>query len=98
MHCIGEHCCRNRDFAHGSALTHATPAGATDLATAKPLARCTLQIGRPKKQEPEEEFATQCSNGPARRDPLSNYERTSLGDWPMWAAAERKDPWSAWSF
>jgi len=26
-------------------------------------------------------------------DPLSNYERTSLGDWPMLAVAERTDPW-----
>src|SRR6185436_11332832 len=26
-------------------------------------------------------------------DPLSNYEHTSLGDWPILAAGERKDPW-----
>ena len=26
-------------------------------------------------------------------DPLSNYEHTSLGDWPILAAAERTDPW-----
>jgi hypothetical protein len=71
----------------------APPAGRPDLTTAKPLATCQLQTLAAKKKEPDEFANIVLYTGRPVEDPLSNYERTSLGDWPMLAAAERTDPW-----
>jgi hypothetical protein len=71
----------------------APPAGRPDLATAKPIVACKLQTLAVKKPEPDELANAMLYTGRPVDDPLSNYERTSLGDWPMLAAAERTDPW-----
>src|SRR4029079_2641640 len=71
----------------------APPAGRPDLATAKPIVACKLQTLAVKKPEPDELATAMLYTGRPVDDPLSNYERTSLGDWPMLAAAERTDPW-----
>ena len=71
----------------------APPAGRPDLATAKPIVACKLQALTAKKPEPDELANAMLYTGRPVDDPLSNYERTSLGDWPMLAAGERTDPW-----
>ncbi len=71
----------------------APPAGRPDLATAKPMVACMLQTLAVKRPEPYALANAMLYTGRPVEDPLSNYERTSLGDWPMLAAAERTDPW-----
>src|SRR5215212_10527689 len=71
----------------------APPAGRPDLATAKPIVSCKLQTLAAKRPEPEDFANAMLYTGRPIEDPLSNYERTSLGDWPMLAAGERTDPW-----
>jgi hypothetical protein len=71
----------------------APPAGRPDLATAKPIATCKLQTLAVKRPESEEFANAMLYTGRPVDDPLSNYERTSLGDWPMLAAGEPTDPW-----
>jgi EF hand len=76
-----------------TAVYAAPPAGRPDLATAKPIATCQLQTLATKKPDPDELVNAMIYTGRPVDDPLSNYEHTSLGDWPMLAAAERTDPW-----
>src|SRR3954470_12840274 len=76
-----------------TALHAAPPAGRPDLATAKPIVACQLQALTTKKPEPDELANAMLYTGRPVEDPLSNYERTSLGDWPMLGAGERTDPW-----
>src|SRR6478752_2076607 len=76
-----------------TALHAAPPAGRPDLATAKPIVTCKLQTVAVKKPDRNEQANLLLYTGRPVDDPLSNYERTSLGDWPMLAAAERTDPW-----
>src|SRR5215475_3681497 len=76
-----------------TAVHAAPPPGRPDLATAKPVVSCKLQKLAVKKPEPNEQANLFLYTGRPVDDPLSNYERTSLGDWPMLAAAERTDPW-----
>src|SRR6476659_1415632 len=71
----------------------APPAGRPDLATAKPIVACKLQTLAKKRPEPDEFINAMLYTGRPVEDPLSNYERTSLGDWPMLGAGERTDPW-----
>src|SRR4051812_16264083 len=71
----------------------APPTGRPDLATTKPIATCQLLTLAAKKKEPDEFANAIFYAGRPVEDPLSNYERTPLGDWPMLAAAERTDPW-----
>src|SRR5258705_10390858 len=70
----------------------APPAGRPDLATTKPIVACKLQTLAVKRPEPDELRNAMLYTGRPVEDPLSNYERTSLGDWPMLAAGERNDP------
>src|SRR3977135_3858004 len=70
----------------------APPAGRPDLATAKPIVACKLQSLAVKRREPDEFMNAMLYTGRPVDGPLSNYERTSLGDWPMLAVAERTDP------
>jgi hypothetical protein len=76
---------------------HAAPpvehAGRPDFATAKPIVSCKLQMLAVKKQDPDMFANAMLYTGRPVADPLSNYERTSLGDWPMLGAGERTDPW-----
>src|SRR5258707_2692959 len=74
------------------AVHAAPPAGRPDLATAKPIVACKLQTLAAKRPEPDELRNAMLYTGRPVEDPLSKYERTSLGDWPMLAAAERTDP------
>src|SRR6185369_9287987 len=76
-----------------TAVHAAPPAGRPDLATAKPIVACQLQTLAAKKPEPDELANAFIYTGRPVDDPLSNYERTSLGDWPILASAERTDPW-----
>jgi hypothetical protein len=76
-----------------TAADAAPPAGRPDLATAKPIVTCKLQTLAVKRPQPEEFANAMLYTGRPVDDPLSNYERTSLGDWPMLAAGERTDPW-----
>jgi hypothetical protein len=76
-----------------TAADAAPPAGRPDLATAKPIVMCKLQTLAVKRREPEEFANAVLYTGRPVDDPLSNYERTSLGDWPMLATGERTDPW-----
>jgi hypothetical protein len=69
------------------------PPGRPDLATTKPVVSCKLQKLAVKKPDRSEQPNLLLFTGRPVDDPLSNYERTSLGDWPMLAAAERTDPW-----
>lgn len=78
---------------YATAAHAAPPEGRPSLATAKPIVACKLQTLAVKRQEPEEFANAMLYTGRPVEDPLSNYERTSLGDWPMLAAAERTDPW-----
>src|SRR3954468_7625442 len=71
----------------------APPPGRPDLATAKPIVACKLQTLATKKPEPDELANAMIYTGRPVEDPLSNYERTALGDWPMLGAGERTDPW-----
>ena len=71
----------------------APPEGRPDIAKAKPIVACKLQTLAVKKPEPDERFNALIYTGRPVEDPLSNYERTALGDWPMLATAERTDPW-----
>src|SRR3954454_13266700 len=71
----------------------APPAGRPDLATAKPIVSCRLQTVAAKKQESEMFVNAMLYTGRPVDDPLSNYERTSLGDWPILAESGRTDPW-----
>ena len=77
----------------GIAARGAAPLARPDLATAKPIAACKLQAFRvaptPRYEQPAVLYSLQ---RPAE-DPLTNYERTPLGDWQMPADAERDDPW-----
>ena len=72
---------------------HAAPPARPDLATAKPIATCKLVITPEKPPAPAMPPNTVFYQGRNVEDPLSSYERTSLGDWPILAAAERTDPW-----
>ena len=72
-----------------TAADAAPPAGRPDLATAKPIVTCKLQTLAVKRPEPAEFANAILYTGRPVDDPLSNYERTSLGDWPMLAAGER---------
>jgi hypothetical protein len=47
----------------------------------------------PKRERPEMMADAVLYTPPKVLDPLVNYERTPLGDWPMLAEAERTDPW-----
>src|SRR6476620_8790275 len=77
-----------------AAAAHAAPPpGRPDLATAKPIVACKLQTLATKKPEPDELANAMIYTGRPVEDPLSNYERTALGDWPILAAGERTDPW-----
>ena len=78
---------------YATAAHAAPPEGRPDLATAKPIVACKLQTLAAKRPEPEEFANAMLYTGRPVEDPLSNYERTSLGDWPMLAAGERTDPW-----
>src|SRR5215211_777000 len=71
----------------------APPAGRPDLATAKPIVACKLQALATKKPQSDELANAMLYTGRPVENPLSNYERTSLGDWPMVAAGGRTDPW-----
>jgi hypothetical protein len=72
---------------------HAAPPARPDLKTAKPLATCKLQDMTPKRQRPEMMADAVFYTPRTVVDPLANYERTPLGDWPMLADTERTDPW-----
>src|SRR4051812_27522960 len=76
-----------------AAAQAAPPEGRPNLTTAKPIVTCKLQTLAAKRPEPEEFANAMLYTGRPVDDPLSNYERTSLGDWPMLAAGERTDPW-----
>jgi hypothetical protein len=78
-------------FATAAYAAH--PEGRPDLATVKPIVACKLQMLAMKRPEREEFANAMFYTGRPAEDPLSNYERTSLGDWPMLAAGERTDPW-----
>jgi EF hand len=71
----------------------APPANRPDLAKAKPIVACKLQTLAAKKPVPDYPANVLLYTGRPVEDPLSNYEHTSLGDWPILAAGERKDPW-----
>jgi hypothetical protein len=71
----------------------APPEGRPDLAAAKPIVACKLQTLALQKPEPDELANAMLYTGRPIDDPLSNYERSSLGDWPMLADGERTDPW-----
>src|SRR4051812_47626065 len=76
------------------AAAHAAPPdGRPDLKTAKPIVACKLQTLAVKRSQAEMPVNAMLYTGRPVEDPLSNYERTPLGDWPMLAAAERTDPW-----
>src|SRR5215213_7230568 len=77
----------------GATAARAAPPGRPDLATAKPIVACKLQALAVKKPEPDMYANAFLYTGRPVEDPLSNYERTSLGDWPIFAPAERTDPW-----
>jgi EF hand domain-containing protein len=78
---------------YATAVYAAPPAGRPDLTKAKPIVACRLQTLAIKKPDPNEQLNLMLYTGRPVADPLSNYERTSLGDWPMLAAGERTDPW-----
>ncbi len=78
---------------YATAVHAAPPAGRPDLAKTKPIVACRLQTLAIKKPDPNEQLNLMLYTGRPVADPLSNYERTSLGDWPMLAAGERTDPW-----
>jgi hypothetical protein len=65
-----------------------------DPKTSKAIATCKLQL-LAVQQQPKYESATTGLYSLSRPadDPLANYERTPLGDWPMPAQADRNDPW-----
>ena len=75
------------------ALRAAPPAGRPDLAAAKPLVTCQLQALAEKPKQMTEPPAVVMYGRRPVDDSLANYQRTSLGDWPMLADAERNDPW-----
>jgi hypothetical protein len=77
----------------GASAYAAPPEGRPDLKIAKPIVACKLQTLAAKRQQPKMPVNAIIYTGRPVEDPLSNYERTSLGDWPMLAAAERSDPW-----
>ncbi len=64
-----------------------------DIATAKPIAACKLQVIASKRAPANETPPVLFYGQPPAEDPLTNYERTPLGDWRMAADAERNDPW-----
>src|SRR3954463_841092 len=72
---------------------HAAPAGRPDLGRGEPLVSGKLQTIAVKRPDPDELANAMLYTGRPVDDPLSNYERTSLGDWPMLGAGERTDPW-----
>ena len=76
-----------------AALHAAPPADRPNLATAKPIVACKLQTLAAKRPAMDEMPAAIMYGRPRAEDPLVNYQRTSLGDWPMLADAERSDPW-----
>jgi EF hand len=78
---------------YATAAQAAPPEGRPDLASAKPIVACQLQTLAVKRAEPEEFANAMLYTGRPVEDPLSNYERTSLGDWPIFGAGERTDPW-----
>jgi hypothetical protein len=81
-------------IALASASLHAAPpANRPNLATAKPIITCKLQALATKRPQMEEMPAAVMYGRPQLEDSLINYQRTSLGDWPMLADAERSDPW-----
>jgi Ca2+-binding EF-hand superfamily protein len=69
------------------------PPARPDLKNAKPLASCKLHDMSAKRPKPEMMADAVLYTPPKVVDPLANYERTQLGDWPMLAEAPRTDPW-----
>jgi Ca2+-binding EF-hand superfamily protein len=74
------------------AVSHGAPPR-PDLAKA-PLATAKLQTMAQNAAPPAQManavlYATQ----PAAENPMANYQRTALGDWPAMANVDREDPW-----
>ena len=81
-------------FATSAAVLRAeVPPIRPDLNAAKPVATCKLQALPASRQPMYEQSAVLYSLQRPAEDPLSNYERTPLGDWQMPADADRSDPW-----
>jgi hypothetical protein len=65
-----------------------------DLQSVTPIATCNLQTVSVRQVPQYEQVAVGLySLSPPADDPLSNYQRTPLGDWPVAAEADRNDPW-----
>ena len=74
------------------AVSAAPPATRPNLTTAKPIVACKLHSLAAPRQSMGEPSPVMYGRPPVD-DTLTNYQRTSLGDWPMLAVAERSDPW-----
>jgi hypothetical protein len=64
-----------------------------ELNIAAPIATCKLQSLPANSQPTYDRTAVLYSPQPSADDPLTNYQRTPLGDWQMPAEADRNDPW-----
>jgi hypothetical protein len=65
-----------------------------DLSAAVPIATCKLQtVSVPQMPQYETGAGGLYSVSRPADDPLTNYQRTPLGDWPAAAEADRNDPW-----
>src|SRR5262245_49518960 len=65
-----------------------------DLSAVVPIATCKLQsLSAPQTPRYEQAAIGLYSVSRPSDDPLSNYQRTPLGDWPVAADADRDDPW-----
>ncbi len=75
------------------AVRASPPAGRPEISTAKPIVECKLQTLAAKPPVTMSPNSAVLYTGRPIDDPLANYERTSLGDWPALADAVRSDPW-----
>jgi hypothetical protein len=65
-----------------------------DLTVAVPIATCKLQtVSASQAPQYDQAAIGLYSISRPADDPLANYQRTSLGDWPVPAEADRNDPW-----
>jgi hypothetical protein len=65
-----------------------------DLSAAVPIATCKLQtVSVPQMRQYEQGAIGLYTVSRPADDPLTNYQRTPLGDWPAPAKADRNDPW-----
>ncbi|HJQ78488.1 MAG TPA: hypothetical protein VJ828_00965 [Lacipirellulaceae bacterium] len=65
-----------------------------DLTVAVPIATCKLQtVSAPVAPQYDQAAIGLYTISRPADDPLANYQRTPLGDWPVPAEADRNDPW-----